>query len=96
MKKILLWLAVMSFSTFSAWSQSVADYNSSVEYYNSGNLKQQKGDLDGAIADWTKAIEFNPNNSEAHINRSLAKQDKGDLDGAMAELLTAVASVLSL
>ena len=26
-----------------------------------GNLKRQKGDLDGAVADFNKAIELNPN-----------------------------------
>jgi lipoprotein NlpI len=43
------------------------------------------GDLDGAIADFTKAIEFKPDYALAYNNRSIARKAKGDLDGAIAD-----------
>jgi len=48
-------------------------------------VKKAKGDLDGAIADYTKAIELKPDSALAYYNRSDAKQAKGDLDGANAD-----------
>jgi tetratricopeptide (TPR) repeat protein len=30
-------------------------------YYNRGNVKFRKGDLDGAMADYNQAIQLNPN-----------------------------------
>ena len=48
----------------------------------------QKGDLDGAIADSTQAIDLDPKNAQAYCNRGLARVGKGDLDGAMTDLKT--------
>ena len=42
-------------------------------------------DLDGAFADYTKAIEIDPRNPIAYSNRGNAREDKGDLDGAIAD-----------
>ncbi|MEK6551225.1 MAG: tetratricopeptide repeat protein [Pseudomonadota bacterium] len=54
-------------------------------YVNRGDGKQGKGDLDGAIADYTRALEIDPRHVGAYINRGIAKRAKGDLDGAMAD-----------
>ena len=54
-------------------------------YNERGNAKGDKGDLDGAIADYTRAIELDPKFTEAYYNRGLAKKHKGDLDGAIAD-----------
>jgi tetratricopeptide (TPR) repeat protein len=54
-------------------------------YNDRGNAKGDKGDLDGAIADYTRAIELDPKFTEAYYNRGLAKKHKGDLDGAIAD-----------
>jgi tetratricopeptide (TPR) repeat protein len=59
-------------------------------YYESGLKKQQAGDLDGAIADYTHAIKFNPNYTEAYNNRGYIKGAKEDHDGAIADLSRAI------
>src|SRR6266540_2815264 len=54
-------------------------------YNDRGMAKHKNGDFDGAIADFTHAIELNPKFSEAYYNRGLAKDQKGDLDGAISD-----------
>ena len=56
-----------------------------LDYKQRGNAKYNKGDLDGAILDWDKAIELNPKYADAYYNRGIAKSDKGDLDGAILD-----------
>ena len=43
-------------------------------YYGRGLAKSAKGDQDGAIADFSKAIELNPKLAVAYFNRGLAKR----------------------
>ncbi len=59
-------------------------------YYNRGAAKIEKGDLDGAIADYNRAIELNPKDARAYNNRGIAKRAKGDLDGAIADYNRAI------
>ena len=54
-------------------------------FYRSGITKRASGDLDGAIADYTKAIEISPQYAAAYVNRGVARKTKGDLDGAIAD-----------
>ena len=54
-------------------------------YNERGIAKGDKGDFDGAVADYTRAIELDPKFTEAYYNRGLAKKHKGDLDGAIAD-----------
>jgi tetratricopeptide (TPR) repeat protein len=53
------------------------------QHYRGGIAKKANGDLDGAIADYTKAIELNPRYAAAYVNRGVARKTKGDLDRAM-------------
>ena len=57
---------------------------------NRGNVKQSKDDLDGALADYTKAIALKPDFAEAYFNRSHLKQAQGDLNGARNDFNKAV------
>lgn len=57
-----------------------------------GYAKFNKGDWDDAIADYTKAIESNPDDTDAIIARGGAKRAKGDLDGAIADYSTVIGS----
>ena len=59
-------------------------------YNDRGIAKGVKGDIDGAIADFTRAIELYPKYGTAYNNRGLAKKNKGDLDGAIADCTRAI------
>ena len=64
--------------------------DSANNYYYNGNAEANKGDMDGAISNYTKAIELDPNYAKAYGNRGLAKKNKGDLIGAMADYNRAI------
>jgi len=55
-----------------------------------GKARHRSGDYDGAIADYTRAIELDPKFSQAYYNLGLAKKHKGDMDGAIADYSTAI------
>src|SRR5262245_33489941 len=52
---------------------------------NHGYVLYKKGDLDGAIASYSKAITLDPNFAMAYYNRGLAKREKSDLSGELAD-----------
>jgi tetratricopeptide (TPR) repeat protein len=52
---------------------------------NRGKAKLEDGDLDGAIADCTKAIDINPKLADPWNNRAIARIEKGDIDGAISD-----------
>lgn len=64
--------------------------DTATDYFSSGNAKQSQGDLNGAIADYNKAIELNPDLVAAYKGRGLAKQIQGDLDGAIKDYTEAI------
>src|SRR5260370_1507682 len=47
-------------------------------YNNRGNARRAKGEVDGAIADYTRALETNPRYAEAYYNRGIALQSQND------------------
>ena len=82
MKKILFTLALLiSFSSFGQTAQ---------EYLNSGYDKAEAKDDYGAIADYTKAIELDPNYTLAYSNRGVSKADLNDYYGAIADYTKAI------
>lgn len=60
------------------------------DYTNRGVARQIKGDVDGAIADYTKAIEIDPRLAPAYNNRGNARRDIGDVNGAIADCSKAI------
>ena len=63
---------------------------SAVFYYNRGNDKGKRGDYYGAIADYTKAIEINPQFEKPYNNRGTAKDELKDYYGAIADYTKAI------
>lgn len=51
-------------------------------YVERGNKKMDAGELDEAMIDFNKAIEMDPNFTDAYMNRGAIKQAKGDIKGA--------------
>ena len=63
----------------------------SAEFYNTrGNEKGDSGDTYGAISDFTKAIEKNPNYDSAYVNRGATKFKLKDYYGAIADYNKAI------
>jgi len=52
---------------------------------NRGVALQDKGDLDGAIQDYSEAIRLKPDYAIAFLSRGTARRVKGDLDGAVQD-----------
>ena len=57
---------------------------------NRGKGEITRGDFDGAMADFTKAIKLNPKDAAAYEGYGGVKAIKGDLDGAIADFSKAV------
>lgn len=55
------------------------------ELTNRGNVKQEGGDLEGAIADFTRAIALAPAELAPHYNRGNARALAGELEEAVAD-----------
>ena len=55
-------------------------------YDNLGNAKAKVGDFNGAINDFTKAIELDSENAEVYYSRGAAKFLLGDRTGALKDL----------
>ena len=58
--------------------------------YEQANNKFELGDYKGAIEDYTKAININPNDPEVFINRGLAKYKLLDYQGAIEDYTKAI------
>lgn len=86
-------LLLLAFSGTVAYEQSAPGQTvprSAVDYYSRGIARGEKGDSEGAIADFTKAIEINPRYAEAYYNRGVARFRRGDADGAIADYTRAI------
>ncbi len=61
-----------------------------VAYYNRGNERFKKGDMDGAIADYDAALISYPRWASAFIMRGRARYNKGDLNGSIVDFTKAI------
>lgn len=60
------------------------------KYYTRGIAFSEKGKVDRAIEDYTKAIELNPKFAEAYYQRGRAYAKNGELDKAIADYTIAI------
>jgi tetratricopeptide (TPR) repeat protein len=60
------------------------------EYYNRGVLKHDLEDYIGAISDFNKAIDINPNDDSAFFNRAVSKGKLKDYIGAIVDFSKAI------
>ncbi|MBI4615366.1 MAG: tetratricopeptide repeat protein [Planctomycetes bacterium] len=71
----------------SSWVETPVD---AVGCVQRGFVRQAQGDLGGAIADFTRAIEFDSSFVNAYTGRGDARSDQGDLRGAIADYTRAI------
>ncbi len=76
--------------SFSLFGDRISKPEYAQVYNNRGNVKFRKGELDGALADFAKAIALYPQYPGAYNNRGNAKDRKGDLNGALADFDKAI------
>ena len=57
---------------------------------NRGIKKAKNGDLDGAIADFDRAMQLNPKDDAPYYNRAQARRLKNDTAGAIADYTRAI------
>jgi tetratricopeptide (TPR) repeat protein len=70
---------------------TIAAQENAESYNRSGNAKRIRGDYQGAIADYNRAIELKPNYANAYFNRAVAQSELGDNSAALADLNRAIA-----
>jgi lipoprotein NlpI len=58
--------------------------------HQTADEKYRKGNYDGAIADWTKAIAAEPDNANWSFNRGMARAKKKDHEGAISDFDKAI------
>ena len=67
-----------------------SNLNTAEEYFYRAYEKSVKGHYIGAISDYTKAIEINPNYADAYNNRGNNKDDLKDYYGAISDYTKAI------
>ena len=73
MKKLILLLLFIPLVSFG---------QTATEYFDSGYDKAEAKDYYGAISDYNKAIELDPDYTSPYVNRGIAKELINDLTGA--------------
>ena len=61
-----------------------------IAYKNRGNARSDLGDFEGAIEDYTQAIQINPNYTDVYYNRGNAHYELGDLESAIEDYTQAI------
>jgi hypothetical protein len=96
---VLAALGVLTFVQAGVWRDSFTlfdrvltyEQRASLPYVNRGSARQERGDLEGALADYASAIRVNPRNDDAYTCRGKLLHEKGDSAGAMSDYMEAIA-----
>jgi tetratricopeptide (TPR) repeat protein len=87
-KVVLPILLILLFSYASAQQKQIESRDQF--HLNRGVTSHDKGQLDQAISDFTKALEINPRLAEAYYNRGIVYSEKGQLDQAISDFTKAL------
>ena len=79
-----------AYSVTPSLANSIAQSSNAEALLKQGNAKLVKEDYQGAIGDFTKAIQLDPNYAIAYNNRGLAKYELGDKKGAIGDYNEAI------
>jgi tetratricopeptide (TPR) repeat protein len=77
MRNLLIVIATLLGLAAPAWADARSEFDAGNVFNN--------GDLDTAIADYTKAIELKPDLAEAYFNRGIEYEKLGQRDKAIAD-----------
>jgi Flp pilus assembly protein TadD len=77
------------FETLKFIVDAIVRPDNAMAHYNLGNALTDKGDLDGAIAEYRTALRLQPDNAVAHYNLGRVLWTKGDREAAFEEFHTA-------
>ncbi|HLM55699.1 MAG TPA: tetratricopeptide repeat protein [Pyrinomonadaceae bacterium] len=72
--RTLLLIALLLFIAPASSAQTPKDAD---DFYNRGFDRQVKGDVEGALADYTRAITIDPRNASAYANRGVLRLQAG-------------------
>ncbi len=70
--------------------REVGSENNASAFFNRGNAYGKQGQLEKAIADYTKAIKYKSNFPETYYNRAIDYEKQGYLDKAIADYTSAI------
>jgi tetratricopeptide (TPR) repeat protein len=92
-------LGMLTFIQTRYWKDSITlfdrvlsfEQRTYLPYVNRGSARMDKGDLDGAMADFTQALVVDPRNVDALTSRGKLRQERGDLAGALADYSEGIA-----
>jgi tetratricopeptide (TPR) repeat protein len=76
--------ASLLFSAVVARAQSLAPQPAQ-DYARRASERRIHGDLEGALAEYDKALAADPRSAEIHVKRGGVRRAKGDLEGALAD-----------
>lgn len=75
----------------SAWDEAVKQFpKTMVVYNNRGNFRKQTGDLDGAVVDFTRSLEFDPKFAIGYVNRGLCLNEQDSSKAAEGDFTQAL------
>ncbi len=68
-----------------AWPVHAQRSFTASDYFSRGYDRNERGNLAGAIADYTRAIKLDPGYADAYFNRGNARDDHGNYAGAISD-----------
>src|SRR2546427_5127042 len=78
--------SLLAWSVLFAVAPALADArDKAIKHFNRGFRLEVKGDIDGAIAEYSEALRLKPDYHQGHNNLGNVLGDKGDLEGPFAE-----------